>query len=490
MKENHLNNISFKNLNLSNNFKIFLTNNLNFEQLIAVINLNGYFLVLAGAGSGKTRVIIYRALLLLELQTPPNNILILTFTKKAILEIKDRILTFLPTSNIHIETFHSLAYKFLKKYSKNKFFKILTVDEIINLSKKSIYYKDIKKLFSHDFIMNSLSVSKEIFFKSYTFKKLEKKQQSIVEVFFQDLDNLKKVENFYTFDDLLIHFYNLLKLDIFPLTFQYIMVDEYQDTDKVQVDILKLLSKKGNLMVVGDDYQSIYSFKGALIDNILNFYNDFPSVKTITLKRNYRSTYEIVNLSNEFSKNLKQCFYKKLTSEIISLKKPTLTIFKNNLDEINSIYNQIKNILKKDNNITIGILFRNYIYMEDFIKLFKSLSLEFYISPNPFLENIFKNINLSSNSNENVSFLTIHSSKGLEWDYVFIPLLLDGIIPTSIGKFNSEEEKRLFYVALTRAKKEIFLSYPLSYYNDFGFFNIPSPFIETISSNFINIKRG
>ena len=458
---------------------------------MAVTNLNGNYLILAGAGSGKTRVIIYRTLLLLNLEIPDNNILILTFTRKAVTEIKNRISTVLPTSNVHIETFHSLAYKFLKKYTQNKFFKILTFDENINLSKKSIYYKDVLNLFSYDFITKLLSYPKENLFKTYLFKNLDKKSQSLIKIFFEDLDNLKKIENFYTFDDLLINFYNLLKLNLLPIKFQYIMVDEYQDTDKIQVDILKLLSKNNNLMVVGDDYQSIYSFKGTLIDNILNFYNDFPNVKTITLKKNYRSSYEIVNLSNEFSKFLKQCFYKKLISNNSSIKKPNLHIFKNQVDEVTYIGNKIKTILEKDSSCKISILFRNYIYMEEFIKFLKNLNLDFYIPENPFLENIFKNIVSLSNSKGSLELLTIHSSKGLEWDYVFIPLLLNGIIPTSIGEHqNIEEEKRLFYVALTRAKKELFLSYPLSYYNDFGFFNTPSPFIELIDSNFFNIKRG
>ena len=127
--------------------------------------------------------------------------------------------------------------------------------------------------------------------------------------------------------------------------------------------------------------------------------------------------------------------------------------------------------------------------MEEFIKYFKLFNIEFNVSSNPFLENILKN--KFSNIDTNLTFLTIHSSKGLEWDYVFIPLLLEGIIPSSVGEvINLEEEKRLFYVALTRAKKELFLSYPLSFYSDFGLFNTPSQFIEKISSSFFNIKRG
>lgn len=269
------------------------------------------------------------------------------------------------------------------------------------------------------------------------------------------------------------------------------MVDEYQDTDKMQVEILKLLSKSGNLMVVGDDYQSIYNFKGTSMENITNFYRDFPMAKISILKRNYRSTYEILQLANEFSKSLKYCYYKKLENKNISLKKPTLNIFRDHSQEVLSILNKIKNILKDNPKDTISILFRNHIYMENFIKIFKSLNMDFYIYPNSFLESLFDESIFINTHDASLTLLTIHGSKGLEWDYVFIPLLLDGVIPTSIGDYiDFEEEKRLFYVALTRAKKELFLSYPLSFYSDYGFFNTPSIFIESIDSMLINIKRG
>lgn len=489
MKENHLKNISLKNLNLSHNFKNFLINNLNFDQLIAVINLDGYFLVIAGAGSGKTRVIIYRAILLLELKTPPKNILILTFTRKAITEIKTRINSFLPESNICIETFHSLAYRFLKKYSQNKNFKVLTADETLSLAKKSPFYTEISSIFKKDILIKIIQLTTSTLLTDYNFKQLDRKSKTLVKNFFNDLENLKKIENFYSFNDLLIQFHKLLTLNLIPTKFQYIMVDKYQDTDNLQVDILKLLSKNSNLMVVGDDYQSIYSFKGASMENILNFSNEFSNVKTIILKENYRSSNPILNLSNEFSKTLKHCFRKSLVTKDISLNKPSLNIFKNHYDEILFISDKIKTILSSDSNATIGLLFRNFIYMEEFIKFFKSSHIEFNITFNPFLENIFKN--KFHNLETTLSLLTIHSSKGLEWDYVFVPLLLEGIIPTSIGdSINLEEEKRLFYVALTRAKKELILSYPLSFYNDFDLFNTPSQFIEKINSNFFNVKRG
>ncbi|MGL5797595.1 MAG: ATP-dependent helicase [Cetobacterium sp.] len=489
MSENNLKYESLNLFNFSNSLKKIFISNLNFEQLIAVKNLNGNFLILAGAGSGKTRVIIYRTFLLLKLQVPSNKILILTFTRKAINEIKERIQNLIPNNNIYIETFHSLAYKILKRYTQEKRLCIITSDSAIDLGLQSKFYEFLKSKISHEELIKSITSSKENYLKSIFFQKLDLNTKKLFQNFLNDIEEIKKIKSLYSFDDLLNKLLKLLKKNNSLINFEYIMVDEYQDTDYVQVEILKILSKESNLMAVGDDYQSIYSFKGASIENILNFSNDFKNSKTFVLKENYRSSETILKLSNEFSKNLRYSFRKVLTSNNRSNKLPYLTIFKNHFDEVDFIYSKIVSILNQNKNSTIAILFRNYSYMQEFIKLFDKYKLSYNITQNIFLENIFKDKIFEKNSK--LSLLTIHSSKGLEWDYVFVPLLLDGIIPTSLGNtINLEEEKRLFYVAITRAKNELFLSYPLSFYNNYGLFFIPSPFVDKINSEFFNIKRG
>ncbi|MGL6098800.1 MAG: ATP-dependent helicase [Fusobacteriaceae bacterium] len=488
MKENYLKNECLDFNNLPNSFKNFLSSNLNFDQLIAVKNLNGNFLLLAGAGSGKTRVIIYRTLLLIKLQRNPQKILILTFTRKAINEIKERIQTVIPNSNVNIETFHSLAYKILKKYTQNKNFQIITTDSALELAKKSNLFKEISTIISNDEIIKATISSKEKYLNSDFFKGLDNYSKQVLINFLENIFLLKNHQNLYSFDDLLNKMYHFLKSNIFPINFDYIMVDEYQDTDNLQVEILKLLSKNSYLMAVGDDYQSIYSFKGASTDNIINFSNDFQNTKTLILKENYRSSYHILKLANEFSKKLRNSFRKTLSTNNISNKLPNLNIFKTHEKEVEDIFNKINFILKNNPNDSISILFRNFSYMESFIKFFDKYELDYNIAQNIFLENTKTR---KFNNNAKLTLLTIHSSKGLEWDYVFIPLLLDGIIPTSIGNsINLEEEKRLFYVALTRAKKELFLSYPLSFYNSYGLFLTPSPFINEMNSNLFYIKRG
>lgn len=484
-----LKNIDLKTLNINNIVSNTLNENLNFEQLIATTNINGNFLVIAGAGSGKTRIIIYRTFLLLNLNVPPKKILILTFTRKASKEIRSRIDSLFLNSQVQIETFHSLAYKCLKKYSPNKSFKVITLEDYFNLSKKSIFFEKISKIISQEQIKKLLSL---VSYKDTLLKKeishFKNHEKNLILNFIHDLSLIKISSNVFTFDDLIQSFITFLDSKTFSLKFDFVMVDEYQDTDSFQISILKKISNS-NLMVVGDDFQSIYGFKGTSPDSILNFPFDFPKVKTIILNKNYRSTPSILGLSNEISSSFLFSFKKELISTNLDLEKPSLNIFKTHSDEIKSIIKQIKNLILENFNCKIALLFRNYLHMESFIKDFKKLNLNFSIIPNPFLENIFSDIPFDENAQ--IELLTIHSSKGLEWDYVFIPLLLDGILPSCIGEnIDYEEEKRLFYVACTRTKKQLFLSYPLTFYNDFGFFNKASPFITNISSKFYNIKRG
>ncbi|MBC2851410.1 ATP-dependent helicase [Cetobacterium sp. 8H] len=484
-----LKNINLKTLNIDNIVSNTLNKNLNFEQLIATTNINGNFLVIAGAGSGKTRIIIYRTFLLLKLGISPKKILILTFTRKASKEIRSRIDSLFVNSQVQIETFHSLAYKCLKKYSQNKSFKVITPENYFNLSKTSIFFEKISKIISQEQIKKLLSIISE---DDAVLKKeilqFKTNEKNLILNFLHDLSLVKLSLNIFTFNDLIKSFITFLDNKIFSVKFDYVMVDEYQDTDSFQISILKKISNT-NLMVVGDDFQSIYGFKGTSPDNILNFPFDFPKVKTIILNKNYRSTPSIVNFSNEVSNSFLSSFKKELISTNLNLEKPSLNIFKTHFDEIKNIIEQIKNLIFENSSCKIALLFRNYIHMESFIKDFKKANLSFSIIPNPFLESIFDDIIFDENAQ--IELLTIHSSKGLEWDYVFIPLLLDGILPSCIGQgIDFEEEKRLFYVACTRTKKQLFLSYPLTFYNDFGFFNKVSPFITDISSEFYNIKRG
>lgn len=471
-----LENIQIKNININfiNNPKISilnLKNHLNFDQLIAVTNLNGNFIVIAGPGSGKTRVIIYRALTLLSLGVLPENILILTFTKKSVTEVKERISNFFLKTNINVETFHSLSYKYLKIYSSNKQFSVITDDEIIKILQTLPDFSHIQKIFSQEKIISALYLYinnlKE--FNNLT-KTLSKINIKILKNIFYLFLQIKKERNLFSFHDLILNFISLLKTNKIPLPFKYIMVDEFQDTDSFQIDLLKLL-KCNNIFAVGDDCQSIYSFRGALPHNIFNFPFFFKNSKSIFLKENFRSTPDLVNFSNDFIKTFENSFNKNLFSNLPYLEKPVIHVFKTFEEEYSHIILQIKNIFQNNENATIAILFRNNFFISFFKDYLLTISQEKYY--------------------KNISILTIHSSKGLEWDFVFIPTLLQGILPTCQGNFsNLEDEKRLFYVAISRAKKGLYLSYPLSFYCPLGFFQEPSIFFEYLNKAFYNVKRG
>lgn len=450
LNENLLENINFSNLHLKNS--------LNFDQLIAVTNLYGNYLVVAGAGTGKTRVIIYRTLVLLKLGISDKNILILTFTNKAVLELKDRIKEHSPNTNVVIETFHSFAYKFLKKFSVNKNFSIINRDETLKIFKhiKFISIEDLLSLL-YLFTYNTLEFKNR-------FKTFNKKEKETILLAFSNFEKIKKEKNLLSFHDLIFNFIELLKIKNIPLPFSHIMVDEFQDTDSFQIELLKLL-KCENIFAVGDDFQSIYSFRGALIDNFFNFPYFFKNTRTILLKENFRSTPSLINFTNHISKTLKFSFKKELISNLKDFEKPDIHIFKTFQDEYNGILLKIENILKKEDSSSIAILFRNNFLVTLYKEYFKH----------------FKNIDI----------LTIHNAKGLEWDFVFLPTLLDGILPSLFSTVsNLEEEKRLFYVACSRAKKGLFLSYPLYFYCQFGFFQKPSTFLDSLDETLFNVKRG
>lgn len=455
------------------NIITILKSNLNTEQLIATTNIEGNYLVIAGAGSGKTRILIYRAFFIHSIY-PTKKILLITFTQNSAIELKERLLLLDDSNNTIIETFHSLAYKIVKKYGKNKFFSILTAESINKFS---------TKYFTNEELLSLLYLSLHNREKFYlNISSLSKNLQTILLNILTKLKVYKEKNNLYLFDELIIKAITILNNN-FYIKFDYIMVDEYQDSDSLQLEFLKSLSKNSNLMVVGDDFQSIYSFKGGSSENIFHFRYTFPNVHIIFLTMNYRSTKGIVDFSNSIQYQFDKYIPKILKHNYDNNLLPVLTVYSTLEKEIDGIISAILNL----KNSSIAILFRNYIYMEPFIKKLLEYKIPFSIPKNERLNNFF---HISCYENGYVHLLTIHGSKGLEWDYVFIPMLLNGIFPTAIGHFlNTEEEKHLFYVACTRGRKNIFLSYPLFLYNDYGLFQEISPFIKKIPRMLYELKK-
>lgn len=308
---------------MNTNFK------LNKQQQLAVDAVDGPILVIAGAGSGKTRVLTARICHLIEIGVNPYNILAITFTNKAANEMKERIERQLGYSDVWTSTFHSMCARILRMdcerigYSKD--FTIYTDLESERVVKRILQdYPQADPKNKGDYLWHisrakTLALSPDDYYD--TIKDSDSDAYNVAEVYRRYEAELKKC-NCLDFDDLLLKTVLLFStcpdvLEKYQNRFHYINVDEFQDTNKLQYDIVKMLSKKhGNLFVVGDEDQSIYSWRGAEIRNILDFPKDFKGAKVFKLEQNYRSTTSILKAANNVIKNNSNRNEKTLWSEI------------------------------------------------------------------------------------------------------------------------------------------------------------------------------
>jgi len=349
---------------------------LNEKQLNIVKNAEGPCLVLAGAGSGKTRVLVYRVCYLIENGVSPSNILLLTFTNKAAKEMIERIekiLSVYPKGLIG-GTFHHVANLLLRIYGReiniNPNFTIIDEEDSISILKEIIENTKRKDEFPHpskikEFI--SLSINKCESLKETIITNFPEYTHLIsdVEKINKEYQKVKRNLNQLDYDDLLIYWYKMMRDEKtgakISNRFKYILVDEYHDTNKLQGKILYLLSKTHrNIMVVGDDAQSIYSFRGATISNIMEFPKIYPDAKTFYLDINYRSTPEILNFANDVISHNKVQFPKKLISIRKNGVKPVVVKCRNMKEEAIFVSQRINKLLElgiepKD----IGVLFRS-----------------------------------------------------------------------------------------------------------------------------------
>lgn len=313
-------------------FTINYKNQLNPAQYEAVAATEGAYLIIAGAGSGKTRTLVYRVARLIEAGYDPKSILLLTFTRKAAAEMMNRASLLLDNrcSKIQGGTFHSFANITLRKYAKaigfDSAFTILDQgdsEDVVNLIRSQSGLVPDKKRFpnKHTLVrVFSLSVNTE--------RKLEEIIENEFPHFRNEIDKISAINKIYTeykrrnnlldYDDLLLYLRRFL-FDLSPAAksllsgLNFIMVDEYQDTNKIQADIVVGLTQlKKNVMVVGDDSQSIYSFRGANFKNIMDFVNLFDNVKVIKLEENYRSTQEVLNFANKIVESAIEKYPKRL----------------------------------------------------------------------------------------------------------------------------------------------------------------------------------
>ena len=593
---------------------------LNEEQKKAATHIDGAMLILAGAGSGKTKTITSRLAYLISQGIPANSTLTLTFTNKAALEMRNRALNLINQTKLDayplLCTFHKFGLLFLKFYMselkrKNNFV-IIDTDDKKKIIKKfqsdlstSILANEISKM------KNSLVSVEDALSNSTLINDYAKKEsgfyQKVAKVYKEYEDTLKN-ENLVDFDDLLGLPYKILAknkelCEEISQKYRYIMVDEYQDTNELQFKLLeKLCLMHENLCVVGDDDQSIYGWRGARVENILNFKDQFKNVTLIKLENNYRSTQNILNTAN----NLIDCNQNRLGKKLIGTKEKgeevTLMESEDENYETNKISNAIKKLINSGEELkNIAVLYRvnalsraledgltkaripykmvggmkfyeraeikdmiSYIRLilnpnDDFslrriinrpkrgvgaasltkleniakdqnLSLFETLNntsnlgkksqlmltqlyedilelkekdnfydiineldetfklKEFYKElpegddkianideflamlkdalvnePNFDLEEFLNELSLQSEqdniSEDGISIMSVHASKGLEFNHLFVIGMEEGFFPLIGDHTDIEEERRLAYVAITRAKKTLTLSY-------------------------------
>ena len=345
--------------------------NLNKEQLEAVKYIDGPLLVMAGAGSGKTKVLTTRIAYLIENGIDPENILAITFTNKASREMKERISKLVETSYMQISTFHSFGLTILRKHydcvGLKKNFTILDSDDTLSLVKKIL--KDLNldpKDYNPKIVKNKISSAKNELVKPDEYDKFVSTEfDNVVSLVYKEYQKRLLINNSVDFDDLLmlpIDIFNKYKeiLKMYQEQYKYILIDEYQDTNHVQYVLTKMLSAKyKNICVVGDPDQSIYGFRGSNFKNILNFEKDYPNTKVIMLEQNYRSTQNILNAANDVIKNNKERKEKNLWT---SNNEGDKIIYRRCLDEVdegNFIVSEIGKLInsgvKRDD---IAILYR------------------------------------------------------------------------------------------------------------------------------------
>jgi len=363
---------------------------LNKNQKEAIIDLEGPCLIVAGAGSGKTRVLTSRVVhIIKEKKAWPNQILCVTFTNKAAREMQNRIANFLKekqTSIPWLGTFHSVSAKLLRRHAEavglNSRFTIIDQEDQLRLIKNICKAEniDIKKI-APQFILAFINQwkNKGLLPKDVVVKKGLPLENAILKVYKFYQERLK-ILNSCDFGDLILHCVTMFEnnsdiLELYLKNFKYILVDEYQDSNHIQSKWLNLLAKKNNnICCVGDDDQSIYSWRGAEIKNFLNFNKTYKNTKIIKLEQNYRSTQNILSAASGLISKNNDRLGKKLWTDGKDGELIKLTCYKNGREEATGISDIIEQKLKKKyslNNISILVraIFQTREFEERFLKI-------------------------------------------------------------------------------------------------------------------------
>ena len=337
---------------------------LNDKQYEAVVNTEGPCLVIAGAGSGKTKVLTHKiAYLIGEKGAKPWDILAITFTNKAANEMKERIANLVgdDAKDIWMGTFHSICVRILRRFIDrigfdSSFIIFDTSDQrtLVKACMKDLAIDD--KLFNDRSVLSEISNAKNEMLEpeQYTARANSDFRKEKIATVYELYKKRLKENNAIDFDDIINYTIKILMenpdiLEYYANKFKYVLVDEYQDTNKAQFTLVTLLaSKNGNITVVGDNDQGIYSFRGADISNILNFERDFPGTRIIKLEQNYRCTGNILKAANNVIKNNEVKYKKELWTQNEEGNLPKVYQADNEYDEATYIVTQIEHLKREE----------------------------------------------------------------------------------------------------------------------------------------------
>lgn len=329
-------------------------NSYNNKQKEAISSKNNVTVVIAGAGSGKTTVLVERINKILENGVNPRNVLAITFTNKAANEMKQRLISKVGPHayDLSISTFHGLAIRiikenisYLKHHDRN--FIIVDDDDKKKIIKNILKAKNLQKDFKVPEILHAIGGAKS---KSLTYKNVEAYIDFDMKDIYVEYQDYCNKNNAMDFDDLLLMCYELLKInDVkkrYNNLFRFIHVDEFQDTSLIQNEILrKIKGNENNLFIVGDIDQSIYTWRGAIIDNLLKIHEDYEDVNIVKLEQNYRSTKNILTKANELIKNNEKRIEKELWTENDTGEDIKYFSVNTNIDEANTIIREINSLV-------------------------------------------------------------------------------------------------------------------------------------------------
>lgn len=402
---------------------------LNDRQKEAVLYNEGPLLIIAGAGAGKTKTLTTKiAYLIEEIDALPSNILAITFTNKAAKEMKDRIIRLIGSIGYQIQTstFHSFGLKLLKEnYERlgfDKNFVIMDSDDSLTIVKKILKDMDLDpKIYNPRAIRNKISSCKNelISPKAYSRYTVSPYEEIVCKVYEKYQEKLIK-NNAVDFDDLLILPIKLFEenkdiLEKYQEQFKYILIDEYQDTNEAQYKLTKMLSEKYRLITcVGDDSQSIYSFRGANYKNILNFEKDYKDAKTILLEQNYRSTSYILNAANDVIKNNKMKKEKNLWTSRGEGNKVKYYRALSESDEAYYVVKGIKQAISNGNNYDdIAVLYRTNAQSRNLEEAMLKENIpyrvvgSFYFYSRKEIKDLLAYLRLIHNEKDNISLLRV-----------------------------------------------------------------------------------